>query len=173
MQARVHCRGIAALIGTALLLIPGVASAQGAFGKELALIEQIFGTDDPLTKGEQKCVNTSNKNAQKIASAQGKDISSCIKDGAKGKLTGTIGACTTSDLKGKVAKAKTKYDEKTAKDCASGSGFIALADPNTVKQRAMDKELSIIRWVFGSDLDTGVITEAISERRIGANHNDL
>ena len=104
-------------------------------------------------------MNTANKNAQKIASAQGKEISSCIKDGAKGKLTGTIETCTTSDPKGKVAKAKTQYGQKTAKDCASGSGFIALADPNTVTQRAMDKELSIIHWVFGSDLDTAVFAE--------------
>ena len=141
MRAQIYLRGVAAIIGTALLLFSGAASAQ-------------------LLKEEQKCVNTANKNAQKIASAQGKDISSCIKDGAKGKLIGSIEACTTSDPKGKVAKAKTKYDEKTTKDCGSGSGFIALADPNTVKQRAMDKELSIIRWVFGSDLDTGVITEA-------------
>ena len=70
MRSQIHLRGIAAIIGTALLLFSGAASAQ-------------------LLKEEEKCVNTANKNAQKIASAQGKDISSCIKDGAKGKLTGT------------------------------------------------------------------------------------
>ena len=59
-----------------------------------------------LSKDEQKCVNTANKNAQKVASAQGKDIAACIKNGAKGKLTGTIEACVTSDPKGKVGKAE-------------------------------------------------------------------
>ena len=66
-------------------------------------------------KSDQKCINSINKNATKIVKAQGKDICSCIKDGAKGKLTGTIDECITSDPKGKVAKAETKLDEKIAK----------------------------------------------------------
>ena len=66
-------------------MFSGVANEQGALNKELALIEQFLGTDEPLTKDEQKCVNTSNKGAQKIAEAHGKNYSSCIKDFAKGK----------------------------------------------------------------------------------------
>ena len=90
MQARVHFHGIAALIGTALLMFPGVASAQGTFDKELALIEASFSSDVPLTKDQQKCLNAANKGAAKIVKAQGKDICDCIKKGSKGQLTGTI-----------------------------------------------------------------------------------
>ena len=124
----------------ALFLLPGLASAQ-------------------LTKEEQKCVNTTNKNAQKLASAQGKDIAACIKDFAKGKET-SAEACSVSDPKGKVKKTKGKLDEKTAKDCGDGSGFVGLADNATVKQLAMDQEFEIIHELFGTDLDTSVIKEA-------------
>ena len=124
----------------ALFLLPGLGSAQ-------------------LTKEEQKCVNTTNKNAQKLASAQGKDIAACIKDFAKGEET-SAEACSVSDPKGKVKKAKGKLDEKTAKDCGDGSGFVGLADNATVKQLAMDQEFEIIHELFGTDLDTSVIKEA-------------
>ncbi len=126
----------------ALFLVPGLASAQ-------------------LNKDEQKCVNTSNKSAQKIADAQGKNYSSCIKDFAKGK-TGSADVCTAADAKGKLSKANSKYDEKTAKDCAEGDGFMAIADNATVKAAAKDKELAILEMIFGTDggVDGAIITEA-------------
>ena len=117
-----------------------------------------------LLGNEQKCVNTANKNAQKIGDAQGKDISSCIKDGAKGRLgTQTIEECTISDPKGKVDKAKRKYDKKTNADCTGGSGFISLADNTTAKDAAMEKELDIINMIFTNGMDAasgGVIQES-------------
>ena len=136
MQARLHLHGIAALIGTALLTFSGFASAQG------------------LTKDQQKCLNAANANAAKIVKAQGKDICSCIKDGAKLKLSGTIEECITSDPKGKVAKAKSKYDSK-AGNC--DAGFVNLADEEVVKQSAMDKDLKLIHWIFGSDLNVAIV----------------
>ena len=137
-RSRLRTRTTWTALFLALFLMPGLASAQ-------------------LSKGEAKCVNTTNKGAQKVASAQGKDIAACIKDGAKENLVGTIEACLTSDPKGKVDKAKDKLDEKTAKDCGEGSGFVLLADPNDTKRIAMEKELKIIHWIFGTDLDTSVI----------------
>ena len=77
---------LAAILACLLFMFSGTVSAQ-------------------LTKSEQKCVNLANKNAQKLASKQGKEISTCIKDGAKGKLTDAnapIESCLTSDTKGKV-----------------------------------------------------------------------
>ncbi len=126
----------------ALIMFSGVASGQG------------------LGPDQQKCINSVNKNAAKIVKAQGKDICSCIKDGAKQKLTGSIEVCIVSDPKGKVAKAKSKYDAKTTKDCGSGSGFLNLADAADVKQSAMDKDINLIHWIFGSDLDAAILKEA-------------
>ena len=114
-----------------------------------------------LTKAEQKCVNTSNKSAQKIADAQGKNYASCIKDFAKGK-NGSADACVAADSKGKLAKANSKYDSKTGKDCTAGDGFMEIADPNTVKAAAKDKELAILEMIFGTDggVDGAIIPEA-------------
>ncbi len=109
MRAQIHYPAPSFLITgmcTALLMFSGVANAQ-------------------LSKDEQKCTNTSNKHAQKIADAQGKNLSSCIKDFAKGK-NGSADACVAADAKGKLAKANSKYDSKTAKDCGSGSGFMLI-----------------------------------------------
>ncbi len=144
-----------------LLLLPAGASAEGALNKELALLESILGTDEPLNKAEQKCVNTSNKGAQKIADAQGKNYSSCIKDFAKGK-NGSADACAEADSKNKLSKANGKYDDKTAKDCTEGSGFLLIADNATVKAAAKDKELAILEMIFGTDggVDGAIITEA-------------
>ncbi len=117
--------------------------------------------DAQLSKDEQKCVNTSNKHAQKIADAQGKNLSSCIKDFAKGK-NGSADVCTAADAKGKLSKANSKYDSKTAKDCTLGSGFMLIADNATVKSVAKDKELAILEMIFGTDggIDGAIIAEA-------------
>ncbi len=150
MRAQVHYRALTFLITgmcTALLMFSGVASAQG------------------LTKDQAKCLNGANKNAAKIVKAQGKDICACIKDGVKGKLTapGAIEDCLTSDPKGKVAKAKAKYDSKTG-NC--DAGFVNLASAAVVKQASMDKDLSLIHWVFGSDLDLAIILDSRCQSKV-------
>jgi hypothetical protein len=112
-------------------------------------------------KAQQKCVNELNKNFSKVASAQGGDINSCIKNAGKGKLGAqTIEECITSDPKGKVAKATGKALEKGGPDgkCPeSDSPDFGATDPNTANMVAVDKELALIHWIFGSDLDSGVI----------------
>ncbi len=134
---------LGAALFLAVGLLSGVAQAQG------------------LNLGEQKCVNTANKNAQKIGDAQGKDISACVKDFAKARNQ-SAEACSTSDPKGKVGKAENGYDSKVNKDCAGGSGFINLASNADVKAAAVDKELDIINMIFTNGMDAssgGVIKE--------------
>ena len=56
-----------------------------------------------------------------MAKIQGKDICSCIKDEAAGKLDLeglTAEECLTADRKGKVDKAKQKTISKAASDCS-------------------------------------------------------
>ncbi len=60
----------------------------------------------PQDKDQQRCINALNKNLQKVASRQGKEICECIKDGARGKLTepnNPIENCLTADLGAVVA----------------------------------------------------------------------
>jgi hypothetical protein len=146
-----------------LIMHPRIPFSRGALALSGLVLVLSLCTHDlaraQLNKGQQKCVNTANKNAQKVASALGKDICGCIKDGAKGKLTGTIEGCTTSDTKGKVDKAKNALLDKVAKDCTGGSGFLNLASAGTINELATTKELSLIRGIFGSDLDAAIITE--------------
>ncbi len=70
----------------ALFLLPGLASAQ------------------IIPKADQKCVNSINKGAAKVAKAQAGDNNACVKNYSKGKIP-SAAACVTSDPKGKVAKA--------------------------------------------------------------------
>jgi hypothetical protein len=117
---------------------------------------------------DAKCVNTANKNAAKVAKAQGKDIAKCLKDGGGGKLTGTIEECITSDPKGKVKKATDKLAEKLGNDCAAGPPAIPpidTTDPNALSEILIDKELAVIHTIFGTDLDApGLIVKKVDNK---------
>ncbi len=127
------CLAAGALL-TLLIFSNGVASAQ-------------------LTPDQQKCLNGANKNASKIVKAQGKDICDCIKNGSKGKLGAqTIEECITADNNGKVAKAKNKLTSKVGDRCPPAYNHTPT-DPNFLNARAMQKELDLLHWWFGSDLD--------------------
>ena len=106
---------------------------------------------------QQNCVNELNKNFAKVAKTQGKDIGSCIKDGSKGKLSGTIEACLTSDRKGKVGKATAKTEQKAAQSCTTSPDF-AATDAATANQVGIDLELDLIHDLFGPDLDAAIIS---------------
>jgi len=123
--------------------------------------------DDPngvLSKTEQKCVVTINKNVAAVAKAQGKINCGCIKDGAKGKLVGqTIEQCLTADNKGKVGKARTKLGGKVSSDCTGPAPRFGV-DPNGIDSdalsaKAIERELSLIHGIFGTDLDTSIVSE--------------
>ncbi len=113
----------------------------------------------PQDKDQQKCINALNKNFAKVAKTQGKDNCSCIKDFAKAKLTGTIESCLTSDLKGKVAKAKSKTESDESKNCAASRPDFGATSSSVVNAAAVQKELDLIHDIFGSDLDTAIFTE--------------
>lgn len=124
----------------------------------------VHALDDPnsaLPKDQRKCVVTINKNVAKVARTQGKDICRCLKDGARGKLgmgDDVIENCLTADDKGKVSKAQAKLASKLAKECSGpvpGFGVDpAGIDPNSLAAAAIERELSLIHRIFGSDLDT-------------------
>jgi hypothetical protein len=97
-----------------------------------------------------------NKNMLKVASRQGKEILTCIKNGSKGRLDPqTIEECLTADNKGKVAQTRRKTQSDGAK-CAEPPDFGAT-DPNTVNDAAVQKELGLIHAIFGQDLDSVIV----------------
>ena len=147
MQAQIYLRGIAAMIGTALLLFSGAASAQ-------------------IEKADQKCINSINKGAAKVAKAQAGDNAACVKNGGKGKTVklgpgGTIEACLTSDVRRKVAGAISKI--KTS-DCTGDAALPYLPGLKTSKSEIGEimkqKDLKLIHAIFGPDLDVSIVKAA-------------
>jgi len=152
MQVQIRSRGIAAVVGTALLMFSGVANAQ------------------ELDKGEVKCVNSINKGASKVSKAQGKALAACIKFGGKGKpdklgpAPSTIESCLTNDVKGKVAKAIGKI--KTS-DCPGGAAPSFLPGLETSSSGIGDimkkKDLDLIHAIFGTDLDVFIVDAEVDK----------
>jgi hypothetical protein len=119
----------------------------------------VCGTETEPDKAAQKCVNSINKGAAKVAKAQAGDNAKCIKNGGKGKLTpgpSPIEECITSDPKGKVQKAIGKI--KTG-DCSSAPAFPPI-DTNAVSigGKMKDRALDLIHAIFGTDLDAVVVS---------------
>ena len=110
------------------------------------------------SKDQQKCINELNKNGAKVAKAQGKNNISCVKDASKGKLIGTIADCLTSDPKAKVSKAEQKALDKEGLKCAVETPDYAATSATTQNQVMVEKEMVLIEEIFGSDLETAVVT---------------
>ncbi len=123
---------------------------------------QITGPPQSLDPAQQRCINTLNKNMRKVASKQGKDICTCIKDGAKGRLSGSnpIETCLSADRKGKVAKAKDGTISAFGKHCTDTPPSFGATDAATVNDAAAQKEIDLARALFGPDLDAVITAEA-------------
>jgi hypothetical protein len=115
-----------------------------------------------LSRQQQSCINTLNTDLLKVASAQASAIEQCIKDGAKGKLSGTVEDCLTADAKGKVQKAADKTIADEAKKCADAPPFGAT-NAATVNDAGMQSSLDLIHDLFGPNLD-GVILSAGTDK---------
>jgi hypothetical protein len=109
-----------------------------------------------LIKDEQNCVNTLNKNFQKVESAVQKAVKSCNKDFAKGANTDMV-ACLAGDPKGKIAKAETKATSDETKKCATKPSILATDAANC---SAAAKDIPLLTILFGSDINGAGITEA-------------
>ncbi|MFN8644752.1 MAG: hypothetical protein U0802_24960, partial [Candidatus Binatia bacterium] len=81
-----------------------------------------------LDAGQQKCVNTLNKDAAKLAAAQGKENVACVKNATGGKLpTGqSADACLLADGKGKVAALQARIGADAGALCASNPPAFGL-----------------------------------------------
>jgi mono/diheme cytochrome c family protein len=116
----------------------------------------------PQNAAQQGCINALNKNLARVAKAQGRDISLCIRDFAQAELTGQLEDCLTADRKGKVLRAKNRTISDQTRLCTLPPDFGAT-DAASVNAIAVQKELDLIHDVLGSDLDLSVITESADE----------
>ncbi len=114
------------------------------------------------TSGQQACLNAVNKDGAAVAKTQGKESLACVKGAGKGTLSGTAQACLTADVKGKVAKAKSKTTAHATKSCtaAPSFGFTSAATANTAAQQAA---LDLVADVYGANLDAAIVSCASSK----------
>ncbi len=126
----------------ALFLLPGLASAQ-------------------IDKVDQKCINSINKGAAKVAKAQAGDNNACAKDYGKEKI-GSAASCVTSDPKGKVSKAISKI--KTS-DCSGAPAALPNLDTDSASIGAtmVSKDLDLLADLFSSDLDAVLVLASVNK----------
>ncbi len=117
------------------------------------------GAASAATTGQQKCINTNNLNLRKVAKRIAVEIDRCIKDYAKGKITGP-GLCFEADPKGKILSAKNKTKLDFLSKCGGGNlASFAVTDPNTVNNAAIEKERGVTAVLFGADPNSALFTE--------------
>jgi hypothetical protein len=79
-------------------------------------VESTLGLHPP-DESQQACIKALNKALARVTKVQSRGIYTCIRGGAKGRLSGTIEACLTSDLKGRLAKATAKTESEENMQC--------------------------------------------------------
>jgi hypothetical protein len=126
-------------------------------------VESTLGLQPP-DESQQACITALNQALARVTKVQSRDIYTCIKDGAKGKLGGTIEACLTSDLKGRLARAMAKTESEESNQCNIPPPDFGATDAATVNAAATDHALDLIHDVFGTDLDVVIFDETGDQR---------
>jgi hypothetical protein len=101
-----------------------------------------------------------NKNLAAVAKAQAKDIRNCINNGARGRLSGSIEDCLTSDPRGKVAKAKLRTVLGEVEDCIANPPGFGASNAATVNDVATLQQIDLTHAIFGLDLDAAIVNAA-------------
>jgi hypothetical protein len=108
----------------------------------------------PQSGDQQQCVNAINKDIAKVAAAQGKINSGCVKAAAKAPAAG---GCLFADPKAKVAKARSKTQADELERCAVAPDF-GFTDSTTANDAAEQMEVDLIAQLFGStDLPSVIV----------------
>jgi hypothetical protein len=111
-----------------------------------------------LDPDQQACLNAMNKDAAKLAAAQGKVNGACLKDAGKGKLPAGQSAdqCLLADAKGKVAKASAKIGTDFTARCGTLPPFgLPVGSVSAqITDLTLDQSFNLLADVFGASLST-------------------
>jgi hypothetical protein len=113
------------------------------------------------TEGQQKCINGLNKAGAKVASTQGKENTSCVKNAGKGTEADAT-ACLTADVKDKVSKSVSKVGVTFTKSCTELPDF-GPADATTVSDAGKDEALGLAIDVFSADVTSAIVAATTDE----------
>jgi pimeloyl-ACP methyl ester carboxylesterase len=109
------------------------------------------------TADQKLCINALNKAGAKVASTQGKENSSCVKNAGKGTEFDAT-ACFTADTKEKVSKAVTKVGDAFAKSCVLDLPDFGPVDATDVADAGKDNALQLGLDVFSADVTSAMVT---------------
>ncbi|MFP6665302.1 MAG: DUF4215 domain-containing protein, partial [Deltaproteobacteria bacterium] len=124
-------------------------------------------TEVAQSKDQQKCINTMNAFALKVAKLQGKESLACVKNAGKGKLPEgqAIAACEVADTKGKMAKLAGKLevaqngepDDPDKTKCPAPKPDFAYVDGAVLVAAVAELEREFLSSIIGDDADAVVI----------------
>jgi cysteine-rich repeat protein len=129
------------------------------FASALALTLAVPAEAQIQNKNQQGCLNKVIKSARKVHGAVLKDAVVCVKKGAKGNLPVTPQACLSADLKGKIAKARTKVATTITKTCGTAPDF-GLTDEPTIGDAYVTDNRGLSIDAFGADLGATLLASA-------------
>lgn len=127
----------------------------------VGLLGSLGGAVHAQTREQQACIRALNRGGlQQVARVQADEISRCIQDRADGSLSGQIEDCFTADARGRVERTLGRTRRRAARQCTQPPDF-GPANAEVVIQVALETERTLVRQVFGSDLDATIVTEAV------------
>jgi pimeloyl-ACP methyl ester carboxylesterase len=137
------------------------AAARRAFVLALLVALAPNTTRAQLDRDQRKCLEALNRDAAKLAAAQGKVNTACLKNAGKGKLPVGQSAdqCLFADAKGKVMKAKGKLSTDVAGKCAvlPPFGVPGGTVAGVISGVAVDQSLNLLADILGGSLTTAAI----------------
>lgn len=115
-------------------------------------------------KSAQKCMTSVGKAAFKITKLQAKENYSCLRTAADGSLPSNDGdACMRADLRGRIAKARSKVTSSATKFCALAPEF-GYTNADTSSDAAVNEDIALVGDLFGAALaDNAVNADANSD----------
>lgn len=105
------------------------------------------------TKNQQKCILILNKNVRKVAQAQARETSLCVKAAAREPVD--LEACVIADTKQRLARAFAKTIKHHSKKCSEGPDF-GYATAQTINDASSSEALALAHDFFGEPIDVAV-----------------
>ena len=115
------------------------------------------------TRDQQRCILSLNRSLQTVSRTLGREIITCLRENAQGRLSTLIETCISSDPRGRVARAMKRSVKNAVRNCEELPNFGPM-DPNAVNAAAEQKELDLIHDIFGPNLDNGVFVAPFRDR---------
>jgi len=118
--------------------------------------------------GQQRCLNKSSGSARKVTSSTIKNAADCLKRGSGDDLPDGVTAqdCLGADLKGKIAKARTKVSGQVTSYCgATTTPDFGFTDATTLNDYHEHEGVGFVPDCFGPDLDAAIAGPLMADPR--------